>query len=107
MFCVVELKKQHKVFMKESELLILGINETPKYERKPSGHILINNVEVAVTLACVHCGHHFVSIRGSGKIRGFCLKCYGITCGNPACNECVPFERKIDLYEQSKIGVLK
>ena len=46
-----------------------------KYELNPSGTILINNREVAHTKQCCHCQRHFVSVKGSGKIRGFCNGC--------------------------------
>ncbi len=78
-----------------------------KYECKPSGHILIDNVEVASTKQCCHCGAHFVSVKGSGKIRGFCTHCMAITCGDVNCDPCVPFEKKIEEYEAGKRLVLK
>lgn len=60
---------------------------------KPSGTIIISdplrNREVqADTMQCVHCGKHWISVRGSGKRRGFCQKCMGITCGNRMCDVC-------------------
>lgn len=78
-----------------------------KYERKPSGIILVNDVEVAATLQCCHCGKHFVSIKGSGKRRGWCLRCNKITCGNPACDPCIPFEEKLNIMEkQANSGII-
>lgn len=76
------------------------------FERKPSGHILVDNVEVASTKQCCHCGKHFVSIKGSGKIRGFCMCCHKITCGNVECDPCIPFEQKLEEYESGKRLVL-
>lgn len=73
-----------------------------QFECKPSGHILVDNVEVAVTLQCCHCNAHFVSIKGSGKIRGFCMRCMRVTCGKPACDPCVPFEARLDHHEGRK-----
>lgn len=68
---------------------------------KPSGFILLDGQVVADTIQCVHCGRHFIMIKGSGKERGFCLKCNGIICGRK-CIECIPFEKKLDTAE--KIG---
>lgn len=36
---------------------------------------------------CVHCGYHFVYTPGSGKIRGYCALCNGLTCGHRWCRE--------------------
>lgn len=56
------------------------------------------------TLQCVHCGMHWVRQPGSGIKRGFCLKCMGVTCGKEACDECVPYEARIELMEGAKPG---
>jgi hypothetical protein len=72
-----------------------------KFEKKPSGAFIVDGVEVAHTMQCCHCGAHFVSIKGSGKIRGFCLKCMKVTCGRPECNICIPFEKKLEAIEQN------
>ena len=48
-----------------------------EYVRKPAGAILLDDKEVANTLACVHCGAQWVPMPGSGKVRGFCMKCMG------------------------------
>ena len=77
----------------------------PQYERKPSGFIVVNGQEVAHTLQCCHCNKHFVSIRGSGKRRGFCTHCNKVTCGAKNCDVCLPFERKLELAEGSKVQV--
>ena len=74
-----------------------------QFERKPNGYIIIDGQEVAHTLQCCHCGIHFVSIRGSGKIRGKCFACNGITCGKQECDVCVPFEAKLEYEETGKI----
>jgi hypothetical protein len=77
-----------------------------KYERKASGYILMDDHEVASTLQCCHCNCHFVSVRGSGVIRGFCLRCMRVTCGASKCNTCRPFELQLGLYESGKQKVL-
>lgn len=73
---------------------------------RPHGHWLVDGKEVADTLQCVHCGDHFVVVFGSGKRRGFCMNCNGTTCGKPGCHACIPFEKKLDLYEAGKISTL-
>lgn len=66
-----------------------------KHERHPHGLVFVNGVEVASTLQCPHCGGHFVSRKGSGHRRHFCLNCKGVTCGSPACIPCTPFVREL------------
>lgn len=68
-------------------------------EDNPSGYIIVDGQEVAHTKQCCHCGNHFVSIKGSGKIRGYCTLCNNITCGAPACDVHVPFEAKLDFID--------
>lgn len=62
-----------------------------QFERKPHGIIFVNGKEVATTLQCPHCGAHFVSRKGSGHRRTFCMKCMAVTCGQSACDACKPF----------------
>ncbi len=50
------------------------------------------------TIMCVHCGMHWIPVKGSGKVRGYCCKCNGPTCG-PQCHECIPNEKFVDLLE--------
>ena len=64
--------------------------------RRASGAILIDGHHVADTVQCVHCGTHWVPQRGSGRLRGFCLRCGGVTCGAASCDACVPFEQRLD-----------
>lgn len=75
--------------------------DNAQFERKPSGAIIVDGLEVAHTRQCCHCGMHFVSVRGSGKVRGFCLRCHKITCGAAGCDPCVPFEERLLLMEQA------
>jgi len=63
-----------------------------QFEHHPHGAIMINGVEVAHTLMCPHCGMHFVSRKGSGRRRTFCMKCRAVTCGNYECDECRPIQ---------------
>ena len=71
---------------------------------KPAGHVITggpSGVEIAAdTLQCVHCGAHWIVKPGSGRKRGFCLKCMGPTCGSPRCeHSCNPVEAQIEAME--------
>jgi hypothetical protein len=70
-----------------------------KFERTAHGAFIIEGREVAHTLQCPHCGGHFVSRRGSGARRTFCLRCMAVTCGSPVCDPCIPFEIKLEAME--------
>lgn len=69
--------------------------------RRPKGHIIIaGDVEAAFdTLQCGHCGCHYPVDPGSGIRRGFCTSCMRPTCGHPACDKCVPYEKQLDLLD--------
>lgn len=54
---------------------------------------------VADTLQCAHCGGHFEVKPGSGKRRGWCLKCSAPLCGQAGCMVCVPMERMLERIE--------
>ena len=66
--------------------------------RSYGGTILADNKEIGNTIQCVHCGNHFLMVRGSGVTRGWCMRCNGIVCG-PQCSECVPFDRQLEIME--------
>lgn len=51
------------------------------------------------TVQCVHCGMHYIVQPGSGKQRGFCLKCMGATCGQAQCHTCVTIAQRLDMHE--------
>lgn len=74
-----------------------------QFERKPAGVIIIGGEEVAHTRMCCHCGTHFVSVKGSGKVRGWCTLCTAITCGDPKCDPCVPYELRIEVMEGKSV----
>jgi len=71
---------------------------------KPSSHVVFydengNKVEAEMR-QCIHCQYSWIYRPGSGARRGFCLKCYGVTCGRPGCASrgCSgPFEKLIGL----------
>lgn len=61
-----------------------------QFERKPHGIVIVDGKEVAHTLKCPHCGAQFVSRKGSGIRRTFCLRHQAVTCGSAACmKDCV------------------
>ena len=66
---------------------------------KPAGAILVDGVQVADTLQCVHCGRHWIPQKGSGRVRGYCLHCQGPVCG-PGCVTCVPLEQRFEQAER-------
>ena len=70
-----------------------------KHERKPHGIIIVDGKEVATTLQCPHCGGHFVSRKGSGHRRTFCMNCMAVTCGNRDCDPCRPFVAELGLSQ--------
>lgn len=78
-----------------------------QHTRQANGAIIIDGMHVADTLQCVHCGTMWIPVKGSGKKRGFCMKCHGVTCGCKECDTCMPFEKKLDMYEKGKIKILR
>jgi len=54
------------------------------------------------TVQCCHCGRHWIWLPGSGRQRGFCTKCNGITCGNAKCDVCVPAEQQMENLENNR-----
>lgn len=75
--------------------------------RGVKGVLLLDGQCIADTVQCVHCQRHYERVPGSGKVRGFCLRCMGPTCGTARCDVCVPFERKLELYEQGRLAVFR
>ena len=94
--------------MKASDILIVDGNTKFDAEaiRKPAGHIIVEGNVIADTLQCVHCGKHWIPIKGSGITRGYCMKCNGVTCGSKGCHNCMSKEQRLDLYEKGKIKTL-
>jgi hypothetical protein len=80
----------------------------PQYERKASGYIIMDDgngpVETAATLRCCHGGENFISIKGSGKRRGWCIRCMGVTCGSHEI--CSDWRRRLEDYEKGKTRIL-
>lgn len=70
--------------------------------RKEHGAIIVDGVQVASTLQCVHCGAHWIPMRNSGMKRGYCTNCAGPVCGAEACMaHCVPFEKQLERMEKA------
>lgn len=61
-------------------------------------------VVVSDTVSCVHCAFTWQFIPGSGRRRGWCMKCHGIVCGRPACVAlgCVHREQLLDNIEAGR-----
>jgi hypothetical protein len=66
---------------------------------REDGAIIVDGQQLSSTLQCCHCGNHFEVVRGSGRSRGFCLRCGDVTCGAPECVPCVPFEAVLEHME--------
>lgn len=73
---------------------------------KARGYLLVDGKEVAATLQCCHCNAHWIHQKGSGITRGFCVSCMKATCGAGRCDVCIPFEKRLDLYEKGLLSVL-
>ena len=72
--------------------------------RKPKGYIVVTGPlgveDECETVQCVHCQMHWKIEPGSGRKRGFCFNCNGLTCGKEACEtKCVPAEKMIEEIE--------
>jgi hypothetical protein len=77
---------------------------------KESGAIIITTPAGETqrsTLQCCHCGNHFISVRGSGIQRGFCIPCGKVTCGAKRCMAHLPFEKRLDLIEAGKLPLIE
>ena len=75
--------------------------------RRPSGYLFISGpdgIEEGETLSCVHCQYLWRVEPGSGRRRGFCMRCNGPTCGKRVCTEvCLPWERACELLESRRL----
>jgi len=58
-----------------------------------------DRVQQQDTVSCCHCGRVWLWVKGSGRVRGWCMRCNGVTCGNQACDECVPMLQMIQNLE--------
>ena len=92
-------------FVKNLDLLQwLGFKGRPQSVRKPDGYTRTTGphgeVVDADTLQCKHCNGHFEVVAGSGRLRGFCRRCMGYTCGRPECMICLPAEQRLENLEK-------
>jgi hypothetical protein len=73
---------------------------------RPHGYVAFGDrsgrLRESDTLQCCHCGRHWVVQPGSGRKRGFCLRCGQVTCGGAECAECVPQELRLENVEQGR-----
>lgn len=67
---------------------------------RQKGSILLDGKEIANTVQCCHCNRHYLFRKGSGKIRGYCIRCGQVTCGRKECDPCIPFEKKLEAIER-------
>lgn len=74
---------------------------------REQGAIISDGRQIASTLQCCHCGRHFVSRKGSGVVRGFCLSCGHVTCGASKCDICIPFEKQLGIIERNAMAISK
>lgn len=68
---------------------------------KPHGVVIatsFDGVEVQRdTEQCVHCGAHWIVVKGSGRPHMYCGRCGGNTCSNARCLKfCYPTEKRMD-----------
>lgn len=73
---------------------------------KPGGYLVIVDPDApkiieADTVQCCHCGAIWKVQPGSGKVRGFCAECNGVTCG-PNCPSKVPVEQWLENSEKGR-----
>lgn len=70
-----------------------------KWDRRYTSVLLLDGKEVCCFRQCCHCSRHFLSVRGSGITRGWCMRCNAITCGHPGCDPCVTIEQRLEIME--------
>lgn len=42
---------------------------------------------------------------GSGKKRGWCMRCAAATCGQHKCDQCIHWKKKMELIESGRAGM--
>lgn len=57
---------------------------------------------------CPHC-QAIIKMQewAASPVQNFCLKCMAPACNNEACQDCVPFKRKIEAYIDSQFRRLR
>src|SRR4051812_5890735 len=70
------------------------------------GHVFISGPSGeqlrADTKQCCHCGRHWIVLKGSGILRGYCQGCDHSTCGAAECDPCIPQEARLENIEAGK-----
>ena len=94
-------------FVKNLDVLKwLGFKGKPRAVRSPHGYTKTTGPHGEVidcdVLQCCHCRFSWEVVAGSGRLRGFCRRCLGYTCGRPECMACVPFERRLENLEAGR-----
>lgn len=78
-----------------------------KNARRYAGDVIIvsdNAITEFETVKCVHCQQILFILPGSGKERGWCMKCMGPLCNSKICNgKCVPLDVSLG-YDTSSIS---
>ena len=78
----------------------MTIQPRSTFMSKQDGYIIINTCEGPNiehdTKQCIHCGGHFIMVKGSGVLRGYCSVCDGLLCGKRHCMEvCQHYKAKL------------
>jgi hypothetical protein len=74
--------------------LAVGVVISHDYEGGP--------VRQCDVVRCCHCDRRWIWQRGSGKLRGKCLICHGITCGPRCSRKCRPVEQLLENLEAGR-----
>lgn len=82
--------------------MILGNHAAPESQR--CGVIISTPIDGGPPshtdlVQCIHCQRVWLWQPGSGRKRGFCTNCNGITCGCKRCDTCVHAEKQLELME--------
>ncbi len=78
------------------------MGHTAPYSHRHS-FLLADERDVNDLVQCVHCGAHWIWVKGSGRKRGWCSSCGGYFCGEkcaPRGVKCIPFEKRLELCER-------
>ncbi len=80
--------------------MLLRVHTMPS----PHGYILEERDDGRITehdaMQCVHCQRTWKFRPGSGRQRGWCQRCMGVTCGAVGCMTCLHFEKRVELMER-------
>lgn len=74
--------------------MVVGVVLSQDYEGGPQRQCDV--------VRCCHCDRRWIWQRGSGKLRGHCMICHGITCGPRCSRKCRPVEQMIENMEKGR-----